>query len=89
MFKDGLSIVNFTETSFPNGVLEIADPQLIQELELCQETPAPLKEKGLHCLISMLNIGLCCTKPSPAERINMHEVAAKLHVIKGTYNRGN
>jgi len=89
MFKDGLCIVKFTETSFPDRVLEIADPQLIQELELCHETPTALKEKGLHCLISMLNIGLCCTKPSPAERMNMHEVAAKLHAIRGTYNRGN
>jgi hypothetical protein len=83
MFKDGLSIVKFIEIHFPDRVLEIVDPQLVQELELCQEIPVDLKEKCLRSLLSMLNIGLCCAKPSPGERINMKEVAAKLHGIKG------
>ncbi|XP_051208380.1 putative receptor-like protein kinase At3g47110 [Lolium perenne] len=89
MFKDGLTIVKFTELSFPDRIMEIVDPQLIQELELCQETPATMKGKGVHSLMSMLNIGLCCTKPSPGERINMQEVAAKLHGIRDAYLRGN
>ncbi|KAF7087475.1 hypothetical protein CFC21_090658 [Triticum aestivum] len=78
MFKDGLSIVKLTEISFPDRVMEIVDPQLVQELELCQETPTALKEKGVRSLLSMLNVGLSCTKPSPHERTNMHEVVAKL-----------
>ena len=89
MFKDGLSIVKFTDISFPDGVMGIVDPQLIQELELCQETPTALKEKGVRDLLSMLNVGLCCTKPSPGERINMQEVAARLHGIRDAYLRGN
>uniref|UniRef100_A0ACD5TR42 Uncharacterized protein n=1 Tax=Avena sativa TaxID=4498 RepID=A0ACD5TR42_AVESA len=89
MFKDGLNIVKLTEISFPDRVMEIVDPQLIQELELCEETPMDLKEKGVSCLLSMLNIGLCCTKLSPGERINMQEVAAKLHGIRDAYVRGN
>ncbi|CAM0908946.1 unnamed protein product [Alopecurus aequalis] len=89
MFKYGMSIVKFAEINMPNRVLEIVDPQLLQELELCQETPIDLKEKGVRSLLSMLNIGLCCTKPSPGERINMQEVAAKLHGIKDAHFRGN
>jgi hypothetical protein len=89
MFKDGLSIVKFTEISFPGRIMEIVDPQLIQELKRCQETPMALKEKGIRSLLSMLNIGLCCTKPSPGERINMRKVAAKLHGIRDAYLRGN
>jgi len=89
MFKDGLSIVEFTENNLAYRVLEIVDPQLVQELELCQETPTDLKEKGVGSLLCMLNIGLCCTKPSPGERMNMQEVAAKLHGIKDAYFRGN
>jgi hypothetical protein len=85
MFKDGLSIVKFTEINFPDSVLEIVDPQLLQELELCQETPTALKEKGVRSLLSMLSVGLCCTKQSPGERINMQEVAAKLHGIRDAY----
>lgn len=88
MFKDGLNIVKLTEISFPSSVMEIVDPQLIQEMELCEETQMALKGKRIHSLLSMLDIGLCCTKPSPLERINMQEVAAKLHGIKDAYLRG-
>ncbi|KAE8788922.1 putative LRR receptor-like serine/threonine-protein kinase [Hordeum vulgare] len=86
MFTDGLSIVKFTEGSFPDRVLEIVDPQLLKELD---ETPIAFKEKHAHCLISVLNVGLCCTKTSPGERINMQEVAAKLHGIKDAYLRSS
>nr|XP_045090527.1 receptor kinase-like protein Xa21 [Aegilops tauschii subsp. strangulata] len=86
MFKDGLNIVNFIEASFPGRVLEIVDPQLLQELE---ETPMALKEKCSECLLSMLKVGLSCTKPSPGDRINMQEVAAKLHGINDAYLNGN
>ena len=87
MFKDGLNIVKFTEISFPDSVLEIVDPELLQELEPCQETPVAMKEDGMHTLLSMLNAGLCCTKETPGERINMQEVAAKLRRIRDDYRR--
>ncbi|CAM0878478.1 unnamed protein product [Alopecurus aequalis] len=89
MFKDGLSIVKLTEISFPDRVMEIVDPQLIQELEICQETQMALKEKGVYSLLSMLNIAICCTKPSPGERSNMQEVAAKLRGIRDAYLGAN
>ncbi|KAF7061887.1 hypothetical protein CFC21_068542 [Triticum aestivum] len=85
MFKDGLSIVKFTEISLRDRVIEIIDPQLIQELELCHDTPIGLNGKGVCSLLCMLNIGLCCTKTSPGIRINMQEVAAKLHGIRDAY----
>ncbi|CAM0878520.1 unnamed protein product [Alopecurus aequalis] len=89
MFKDGLSIIRYTQINMPDRVLEIVDSQLIDEMELCHETPTSLKHKGVHSLLSMLNIGICCTKTSPGERINMHEVAAKLHGIRDGYISGN
>ena len=89
MLKDGLSIVSLTEMNFPDRVLEIVDSQLLQELILGQDTQTAINEKVVQCLTSVLNIGLCCTKPSPSERISMQEVAAKLHGIKDAYLRGN
>uniref|UniRef100_A0A0E0R4T1 Receptor kinase-like protein Xa21 n=1 Tax=Oryza rufipogon TaxID=4529 RepID=A0A0E0R4T1_ORYRU len=71
MFKDGLSIAKHVEMNFPDRILEIVDPQLQHELDLCQETPMAVKEKGIHCLRSVLNIGLCCTNPTPSERISI------------------
>ncbi|KAB8114397.1 hypothetical protein EE612_053788 [Oryza sativa] len=89
MFKDGLSIAKHVEVNFPDRILEIVDPQLQQELDLCQETPMAVKEKGVHCFRSVLNIGLCCTKPTPSERISIQEASAKLHGIKDAYLREN
>lgn len=89
MFEDGLTIAKFTEINFPDKVLQIVGPQLLQELDPRQETPMAVKEKGVRCLIYVLNIGLCCTKTSPSERTSMQEVAAKLHGIRDAYLRGN
>jgi interleukin-1 receptor-associated kinase 1 len=79
-FKDGLSIAKFAEINFPDKMLQIVDPQLAQELYLRQEAPVA-DDSAVHCLRSVLDVGLCCTKSSPSERISMEEVAAKLHRI--------
>jgi serine/threonine protein kinase len=88
MFKDGMSIAKFTEINFPDKVLRIVDPQLLQELDLRKETPVAM-DSAVQILQSVLSIGLCCTKTSPKERITMQDVAAKLHGIKEAYLRGN
>ncbi|XP_073365206.1 uncharacterized protein [Aegilops tauschii subsp. strangulata] len=75
MFKDGLSITNFVEMNFPAGISQIVDSDLLQD------RPVATKEKDLDCLVSVLNVGFCCTKLSPSERPNMHEVAASLHGV--------
>ncbi|KAL6653288.1 hypothetical protein ACP70R_008866 [Stipagrostis hirtigluma subsp. patula] len=89
MFKDGMSIAKFTEINFPDNVLQIVDPQLLQELDLNKEAPVAIKDSGAQILQSVLSIGLCCTKASPSERISMQEAAAKLHWIRDAYLRGN
>lgn len=89
MFNDGMSIVKFTEINFPDNVLHIVDPQLLEELDLSKETPVAIKDSGSKILQSVLRIGLCCTKTSPSERISMQEVATKLHGIRDAYHTGN
>jgi hypothetical protein len=69
---------------------QIIDPELLYEKQnLSQETSLARKEKSLECLLSVLSIGLLCTKPSPNERICMQEVAARLHSIKKAYTSEN
>ncbi|XP_052136888.1 probable LRR receptor-like serine/threonine-protein kinase At3g47570 [Oryza glaberrima] len=83
MFKDGLDIVKFVEVNFPDRLPQIVDPELLQE------THVGIKERVLGCLNSVLNIGLCCTKTSPYERMDMREVAARLSKIKEVFLSGN
>ncbi|KAJ1274663.1 hypothetical protein BS78_05G078900 [Paspalum vaginatum] len=90
MFKDGLNIVRYVEMNFPDSILKIIDPDLLEdELErnVSQETSRAINDKQLKCLLSVLKIGLCCANPSPNERIGMQGVAASLHGIKEAYLR--
>jgi serine/threonine protein kinase/Leucine-rich repeat (LRR) protein len=89
MFKDGMTIAKLTEINFPENVLQIVDPQLLQELEQREDIPMTIMDSRAQILQSVLSIGLCCTKTSPNERISMQEVAAKLHGIQDDYLRGN
>uniref|UniRef100_A0A0D9XQ36 non-specific serine/threonine protein kinase n=1 Tax=Leersia perrieri TaxID=77586 RepID=A0A0D9XQ36_9ORYZ len=77
IFKDGLSIAKYTEISIPDKLLQIVDPQLVQELGFSQEDPVTANENAAHCLLSVLNIELCCTKSSLSERVSMQEKANK------------
>ena len=81
MFKDGIN--------FPDTLLQIVDPQLLQELEQREDITMTIRDSRAQTLQSVLSIGLCCTKTSPNERISMQEVAAKLHRIRDAYLRGN
>lgn len=83
IFKDGLDIVKFVEVNFPDRLSQIVDPELLQESHV------GTKERVLGCLNSVLNIGLCCTKTSPYERMDMREVAARLSKIKEAFLNGN
>ena len=90
MFKDGLNIARFVEMNFPDRISQIVDPELLEEEHaVSQQTSAAMKEKSWECLLSVLNIGLRCANPSPNERMDMREVAARLHGIKEAYLRGN
>ena len=89
MFKDGMTIAKLTEINFPDNVVQIVDPQLLQELEQREDITRTIRDSGAQTLQSVLSIGLCCTKTSPNERISMQDVATKLHEIRDAYLRGN
>jgi len=90
MFNGGMNITKFVEMNFPDMIPQIIDSELLEEQQdLSHETALAMKEKSLECLLSVLNIGLLCTKTSPNERTSMHEVAARLHEIKKAYAREN
>jgi hypothetical protein len=82
--------VKFVETNFTDRISRIADPELLEEQQdFSREISASMKEKSMECLLSVINIGLHCTKASPNERMGMQEVAAKLHGIKEAYLKLN
>ena len=57
MFKDGMTIAKLTEINFPDNVLLIVDPQLLQELEQREDFTMTIRDSGEQTLQSVLSIG--------------------------------
>lgn len=85
MFKDGLDIVNFVCSSLPHQLFDVIDHHLIQERgELSEASMVP--ENAIYqCLVSLLRVALACSCSLPNERLNMKQVASKMHEISNSY----
>ncbi|KAA3481824.1 putative LRR receptor-like serine/threonine-protein kinase [Gossypium australe] len=88
-FKEGLSLHNFVKVAFPDRVVEIIDPILLQESTRGGTvTDITLNENNLGndeylgCLNSIFKIGLTCSTESPSERMDMSDVVTKLCSIR-------
>ncbi|KAE8670735.1 hypothetical protein F3Y22_tig00112114pilonHSYRG00225 [Hibiscus syriacus] len=81
----GLSHHIFVKEAFPNQVVEIIDPILLQEnvregiiTDITRNANRMGNESHLHCLNSIFEIGLTCSAESPSERTDMSDVVTKL-----------
>jgi serine/threonine protein kinase len=85
LFKDGVTIVDFVARELPHGIVHIVDANLGEE---CNEVSQANKFSGNHvqeCLVSVLQLALSCTHPIPSQRMNMKEIASKLHAFNISY----
>ncbi|XP_073109560.1 receptor kinase-like protein Xa21 [Elaeis guineensis] len=86
VFKNGFNLHKFVSKAFPERIVEILDPQILQEEweeannNSRNENAARMRTR--RCITSLLRIGLSCSKESPKERIDMRDVANKLNTTK-------
>ena len=89
MFQDGLTLHDFAKMSLPESVMEITEPSLL--LEVTTDNNNVENFERLHgegrvriedCLVGSLRIGVLCSMESPADRMEMMDVVAKLCAIK-------
>lgn len=85
MFEGELSIVNFVERNFPDQVLHIVDAHLQEECKGYVKAMAVTENEVYQCVLSLVQVALACTLPSPRERMSMREVAINLHAIRKSY----
>ncbi|XP_058111249.1 probable LRR receptor-like serine/threonine-protein kinase At3g47570 [Magnolia sinica] len=100
MFKDGLSLHEFVKMALPDQVLEIADPQLLEEQKEEQEQDQEIEEEKAFnhirsrevkrgsvfgFLVSLFGIGVACSVESPRERMQMKDVVNKMQVIRDMF----
>ncbi|CAK9155872.1 unnamed protein product [Ilex paraguariensis] len=75
MFAGDLSLKQWVKDSLPDGIIQVIDANLLRPEE------EHFAEKA-HCVSSIMELALNCSAESPAERINMKDVAAALKKIR-------
>ncbi|KAH9297770.1 hypothetical protein KI387_029452 [Taxus chinensis] len=79
MFIQGMNLQKWVRRDFPNTIEVVVDSSLLIAGSSSEEN------KAFKCLRELINIGLLCTKESPAERPSMMDIVRILHSVKGTF----
>ncbi|KAL0388072.1 UNVERIFIED_CONTAM: putative receptor-like protein kinase [Sesamum radiatum] len=74
-FVEYINLHNFVSTVLPDRVIEIVDPLIQIEHDM------NMINKIKDCTVSILNIGVACSRESPTERMSMTDVVIELHKI--------
>ena len=83
IFKDGLSIHQFTTIAMPDHAMDIVDPLWLIECEDADADGSPVQARWLkECSVSVMQIGLSCSMISPSEWMLMDVVVNKLKKIR-------
>ncbi|CAM0879525.1 unnamed protein product [Alopecurus aequalis] len=82
IFRDSLDLHKFVEDAVPNKILEIADPTIWLHIETNDNiTSSRIQE----CLVSVLRLGISCSKTRPRERTLIRDAAVEMHAIRDAY----
>ncbi|XP_031283270.1 LRR receptor-like serine/threonine-protein kinase EFR [Pistacia vera] len=81
-FSGELNLVKWVESSFPENVMQVLDAEL-NNLQHQGQSINP--EKQNHVLITIIGVGLSCTKDSPDRRISIREALRSLKTAKDTF----
>lgn len=85
MFKDGLDIINYVNSTPPHQVFDVVDAHLKEEGKNYDQTVVVEGSGVYQCLVSLLELARSCTRPLPSERANMKQIASKVHTIRTSY----
>jgi len=90
-FEDGQNLRTFAENSLADNLSQILDQHLVprdEEAAIEDGTSENLIPAVENCLVSLLNIGLACSRESPKERMNIVEVTRELNLIRTIFLDG-
>ncbi|KAL0377032.1 UNVERIFIED_CONTAM: putative LRR receptor-like serine/threonine-protein kinase [Sesamum calycinum] len=78
-FMEYINLHNFVSTTLPDRVMEIVDPLIQIEHDM------NMINKIKDCIVSILNIGVACSRESPRDRMSMADVVIELYKIRDCY----
>ncbi|RWR78771.1 LRR.XII-like protein [Cinnamomum micranthum f. kanehirae] len=92
MFKNGLTLHEFSKMAFSDRVMEIADPLLVEENDqddACNnvESTRGKGQRVVECFASVVRIGIACSMETPRDRMQMKEVVLEMLVIRDKFLR--
>ncbi|XP_065635427.1 receptor kinase-like protein Xa21 [Quercus suber] len=83
VFEGGLNLHNYASMALPNGVMEVVDPKLLNNVdEVLGNHNGSLANKINECLISMVKVGVACSKELPQERWDISKAISELHLVR-------
>ena len=82
MFRGSLDLHKFSEDALTERIWEIVDSTMWMHEDTYNSTTRSRTE---NCLVSVIALGISCSKKQPRERILIHDAAAEMHAIRDSY----
>ncbi|XP_006647517.1 receptor kinase-like protein Xa21 [Oryza brachyantha] len=86
MFNDGFDIINFVEGNLPHQISQVIDDHLKEECKEFSQGRQVAENTAYQLFLSLLEVAISCTRPLPNERMNMKQIASRMHTIKTSYD---
>jgi serine/threonine protein kinase len=81
MFKGSFDLHKFSEDALPERIWEIVDTTMWSHTNINDITTAGTE----NCLVSVVALGISCSKKQPRERTPIQVAAIKMHDIRDSY----
>ena len=88
MFANNMSLHQFAKMALPERVMEIIDHRLLtEESEIIRhgEDYDKIRSVMQESLISLVKIGVSCSRESPKERMEMKDVVIEMQKVRDFY----
>jgi len=82
MFADSLDLHKFSEDALPDRIWEIADATMWLHTDIHHNDRRSRIE---NCLVSVIALGISCSKKQIRERTPMQDAATEMHDIRDSY----
>ncbi|CAL4968957.1 unnamed protein product [Urochloa decumbens] len=79
MFRETVDLHKFSESALPDRVLEITDPTIWVHNDANDKIT---RSRVQECLVSVISIGISCSKQQPRERMPIQDAAMEMHAIR-------
>ncbi|CAL4965265.1 unnamed protein product [Urochloa decumbens] len=82
MFNDSLDLHKFSENALPEKIWDIVDPTIWMHIDAYNSS---IRSEIQNYLVSVVSLGISCSKKQPRDRILIQDAAIEMHAIRDSY----